>query len=581
MAGSPSIEQIVAQIRTALFGKDVRENIALGIEKTYADVTEVATQVTQDVEEIQEDIEEIQEDVEALKQEITIDNGINIGLNNSIELLSNHYETVIVNNANFEIGAITNSGGQMSYPSSTTRVRTRRGILYPLKKNAIIKLTDYSTVRFLILYYNTSGALRTSSWIESNYYVCPEDGTYAIVLEYKNQATITDKNLLVSLLKMRDFYVYDDPDINNAAFWEVGSVSGAGAYTTTNTRCRTRPFFVKAGDIITCKRGTPWDLSYTLFSYDGSTVIESSAWLTEKAIAYDGIAVILCRNGGNQPLVITESLISELVETIKFVRKPFNYYPLYLPKYHGIAHSGGRFGPRNNAITYANAYKEGFRYVETDVAITYDGKYVCVHDATINSVARYSDGSEISGDVHVNEETYAQLLEYDFGIAYSQEYTGTKVSLFSEVLDVCQKLGLFLYVDFSSEVPYTYNQIKEIMDIVNASGMKEKVAYVPANMDYVDYILKYDNSATIGLVRSASQYPYAYRCFTGNNAVFMMCQYGTITAERVEALIGMNVPLEAYTINSSSDLENLPKYVTGVTSDDICADKYWREKLTT
>jgi len=33
----PTIEQIVAQIRTALFGKDVRENIALGIEKVHAE----------------------------------------------------------------------------------------------------------------------------------------------------------------------------------------------------------------------------------------------------------------------------------------------------------------------------------------------------------------------------------------------------------------------------------------------------------------------------------------------------------------------------------------------------------------
>ena len=36
---SPTIQQIVAQIRTALFGKDVRENIALGIEKCYEDAT--------------------------------------------------------------------------------------------------------------------------------------------------------------------------------------------------------------------------------------------------------------------------------------------------------------------------------------------------------------------------------------------------------------------------------------------------------------------------------------------------------------------------------------------------------------
>ena len=35
----PTISQIVAQIRTAIFGKDVRENIALGIEQTYDEIT--------------------------------------------------------------------------------------------------------------------------------------------------------------------------------------------------------------------------------------------------------------------------------------------------------------------------------------------------------------------------------------------------------------------------------------------------------------------------------------------------------------------------------------------------------------
>jgi len=34
-----TIAQIVTQIRTAIFGKDVRENIAQGIEKCYTDVS--------------------------------------------------------------------------------------------------------------------------------------------------------------------------------------------------------------------------------------------------------------------------------------------------------------------------------------------------------------------------------------------------------------------------------------------------------------------------------------------------------------------------------------------------------------
>lgn len=42
----PTIEQIVEQIRHAVFGKDVRENIALGIEQCYEDATEVTVSTT-------------------------------------------------------------------------------------------------------------------------------------------------------------------------------------------------------------------------------------------------------------------------------------------------------------------------------------------------------------------------------------------------------------------------------------------------------------------------------------------------------------------------------------------------------
>lgn len=50
---SPTIEQIVAQIRTAIFGKDVRENIALGIEKTYADTSTATERINSIVDQIE------------------------------------------------------------------------------------------------------------------------------------------------------------------------------------------------------------------------------------------------------------------------------------------------------------------------------------------------------------------------------------------------------------------------------------------------------------------------------------------------------------------------------------------------
>ena len=39
---SSTIEQILYEIRHAIYGKDVRENIALGIEKCYEDETHIS-----------------------------------------------------------------------------------------------------------------------------------------------------------------------------------------------------------------------------------------------------------------------------------------------------------------------------------------------------------------------------------------------------------------------------------------------------------------------------------------------------------------------------------------------------------
>ncbi len=60
---------------------------------------------------------------------------------------------------------------------------------------------------------------------------------------------------------------------------------------------------------------------------------------------------------------------------------------LAIPGPIGLAHrGGGREAPENSLTAFRNAHKLGFRYFETDVRATADGKVMVFHDATLSRV---------------------------------------------------------------------------------------------------------------------------------------------------------------------------------------------------
>lgn len=72
----------------------------------------------------------------------------------------------------------------------------------------------------------------------------------------------------------------------------------------------------------------------------------------------------------------------------------------------------------------------GAQEIEFDLWPTSDGVIVSSHDRTLERVS--------TGRGRIDEHTYAQLLELDFGINFSEEFRGLRVITFEEIL---AKLG--------------------------------------------------------------------------------------------------------------------------------------------
>ena len=132
--------------------------------------------------------------------------------------------------------------------------------------------------------------------------------------------------------------------------------------------------------------------------------------------------------------------------------------------------------PENTIPSFELAYRLGFRYIEGDVRWTADGVPVLMHDATINRTARNTDGTTLESTVNIADITYAEALQYDYGIFKGEFYKGTKLPTFDEVMKWCKTRNVYFQIDTTTG-DWSETQMMSLFTIVKKYGMLEHVLW--------------------------------------------------------------------------------------------------------
>ena len=112
------------------------------------------------------------------------------------------------------------------------------------------------------------------------------------------------------------------------------------------------------------------------------------------------------------------------------------------------SHRGGvYYTPENTMPAFRYAVGAGYDFIETDPWVTRDGVVVLMHDGTINRTCRNPDGTPIDHPVRVAEATYQELLAYDAGIAFGEEFRGTRIPRLDELLALTDGTGITVSLD--------------------------------------------------------------------------------------------------------------------------------------
>ena len=307
-------------------------------------------------------------------------------------------------------------------------------------------------------------------------------------------------------------------------------------------------------------------------SYDGSSPVEIN--IPEGGGTGVTVDTTLSVAGQAADAKATGDAISSLSEEIANIT--VDKFIDYDANVKAVNHRGySTEAPENTIPAYILSKKKGFKYVECDVSFTSDGVAVLLHDTSID---RTSNGSG-----SISSMTYAEALLYDFGSWKNSKYTGTKIPTFEEFIMTCKGIGLHPYIELKSNGGYTQEQITGIVDMVESCGMKGKVTYISLYAPFLEYVKTADNGARLGYLADItdSTITKANGLKTEENEVFMDVSYGNVTEEKVALCIKNELPLEIWTVNNQSVIENMNNYVSGVTSDNLIAGKILYDKYMT
>src|SRR5215510_13845334 len=105
-----------------------------------------------------------------------------------------------------------------------------------------------------------------------------------------------------------------------------------------------------------------------------------------------------------------------------------------------IAHRGASgYAPENTFAAFRKAVAMGAGFIETDLQLSRDARFVAIHDATVNRTT--------NGQGAVHDMTLAELRKLDAGSWFGSEYAGERIPTVEEILEFAKKHDVVFYLE--------------------------------------------------------------------------------------------------------------------------------------
>jgi glycerophosphoryl diester phosphodiesterase len=105
-----------------------------------------------------------------------------------------------------------------------------------------------------------------------------------------------------------------------------------------------------------------------------------------------------------------------------------------------IAHRGASgYAPENTLAAFRRALAQGVTFMETDLQLSRDARFVAIHDDSVN---RTTNGQGV-----VHDLSLAELRRLDAGSWFGSEFSGERIPTLEEILAFAKKNDVVFYLE--------------------------------------------------------------------------------------------------------------------------------------
>src|SRR5579862_6653271 len=112
-----------------------------------------------------------------------------------------------------------------------------------------------------------------------------------------------------------------------------------------------------------------------------------------------------------------------------------------------IAHRGASgHAPENTLVAFQRAVQLGAGFIETDLHLTRDARFVAIHDPTLERTT--------NGTGKVRDTTLAELRKLDAGMWFDRQFMGQRIPTLEDVLAFGRKHDVVFYLEIKYDTSW-------------------------------------------------------------------------------------------------------------------------------
>ncbi len=223
-----------------------------------------------------------------------------------------------------------------------------------------------------------------------------------------------------------------------------------------------------------------------------------------------------------------------------------------------IAHRGASgYAPENTLAAFQRAVELGAGFIETDLHLTRDARFVALHDDTLDRTT--------SGHGAVQDFSLAELRELDAGLWFDRPFSGERIPTIEEVLAFSQKHDVIFYLDAKYNPAWGMHHalVGALRDAQNTA----RTIVLSADPSVLESLRRLDPSVMTGLLFAEGE-GNAVKASLDAGARQLCPRAALVTRELVEQAHRSDLSVAAWTANEPEEMRSLiAAGVDGIMTD--------------